>query len=143
MPLPTLDKVQAWLDAAPFHQWLGLRVIELTPTDVTIEAEAKRSWLSDVDRGSVHGGILGALLDTAADFSLIGTIGAPVPTIDLQVNYLRPAGVGLLTAKGHLVKPGSHNRSRWIQDPSAEWRYRIASLPAMNWEFRLPRTFGD
>ena len=143
MSLPTLDEVRAWLEAAPFHQWLGLRVTELTPTDVTIQAEAKHSWLSDTDRGSVHGGILGALLDTAADFSLIGTIGAPVPTVDLQVNYLRPAGVGLLTAKGYLVKPGSHNRSRWIQDPSAEWRYRIASLPAMNWEFRLPRTFGD
>lgn len=115
MPLPTLDEVQAWLDAAPFHQWLGLRVTELTSTDVTIVAEAKHSWLSDTDRGSVHGGILGALLDTAADFSLIGTIGAPVPTIDLQVNYLRPAGVGLLTAKGHLVKPGSQIATAWSE----------------------------
>ncbi len=30
MLLPTLDEVQAWLEAAPFHQWLGLRVTELT-----------------------------------------------------------------------------------------------------------------
>ena len=38
---------------------------------------------------------------------------------------------------------GSHNWSRWIQDPSAEQGHRTASIPAMNWDFRLPRTFGD
>lgn len=33
----------------------------------------------------------------------------------------------------HVV--GSHNQSRWIQDPSAERCHWIASLPAMTWEF--------
>ncbi|MDU7360205.1 MAG: PaaI family thioesterase [Propionibacteriaceae bacterium] len=115
MALPTLDEVQRWLDAAPFHQWLGLQVTAITESTVRIETDAKPEWLSDTDRGSVHGGILGALLDTAADYALIGTIGKPVPTIDLQVNYLRPAGVGKLTAVGHLVKPGSQIATAWSE----------------------------
>lgn len=106
MSLPRLEDVQAELDASPYNQWLGLRITELTTTTATFEATARDEWVSSPERQAVHGGVVSALLDTAADFALIGTIGSPVPTIDLTVHYLRPVTAGTLTVKGRVLKPG-------------------------------------
>lgn len=107
MTLPALDVVQSWIDDSPYNSWLGLRVTELTGISITFETEARPEWRTTVEPPVVHGGILAALLDTAADFALVGTIGKPVPTIDLTVHYLRGAAVGPLTVVGRLIKPGS------------------------------------
>ena len=107
MALPTLDVVQGWIDESPYNALLGIRVTDLTETTVTFEVDARPEWRTTVEPPAVHGGILAALLDSAADFSLIGTVGKPVPTIDLSVNYLRGAAIGPIRVVGRLIKPGS------------------------------------
>lgn len=106
MALPDLDVVQGWIDESPFNSWLGIRVVALTQTGVTFEVDARDEWISNTEFQSVHGGVVTALLDAAADFSLIGALGAPVPTIDLSVHFLRTATAGPLRVEGRLVKPG-------------------------------------
>jgi uncharacterized protein (TIGR00369 family) len=60
--------------------------------------------------GTVHGGVLSALLDTAAACAVHTTLapGEGYTSLDLTVKFLRPAtvGSGLLTCEGTLVQRG-------------------------------------
>ena len=56
-----------------------------------------------------HGGIIGALIDVAADFALAAKLGMPVPTVDLRVDYHRVAEPGDLVARGRVVRLGGTN----------------------------------
>jgi len=54
----------------------------------------------------VHGGAIASLIDAAGDFAVIAAVGRDVPTIDLRVDYLRPASAGALTATARTVRVG-------------------------------------
>ena len=60
--------------------------------------------------GSVHGGVLSTMLDTAAGCSVHSTlaVGEAYTTLDLTVKFLRPATVesGLLRADGRVIQRG-------------------------------------
>ncbi|MFN4089763.1 MAG: PaaI family thioesterase [Alphaproteobacteria bacterium] len=90
----------------PFHRWLGLRLVGMGPDTVEIAAAWRPEWVSNPERGFVHGGILAALVDTAADFALAAKLGRPYPTVDMRVDYHRGAGPGDLTAKGRVIRAG-------------------------------------
>ncbi|MGO1562582.1 MAG: PaaI family thioesterase [Actinomycetaceae bacterium] len=104
--LPTPAQVEAELLRSPYHRWLGLHVSEVTGDGIVLEVEAREDFVADVDAGYVHGGILAALLDVAADWALVGALGTGVPTIDLSVNYLRAAQPGPLRVTGRAIRPG-------------------------------------
>ena len=104
--LPSLAAVQRTLEGGTFNNWLGLKVTAITADSITLEAASRHEWTNAQDGSVIHGGILSALLDTAACFALTGTIGGPAPTIDLQTQFLRPARPGRLIVTGRLVKPG-------------------------------------
>ncbi len=54
----------------------------------------------------LHGGILSALIDIAGDYAIVTKSGVGVPTIDLRVDYLRPARRGDLVAIARTVRVG-------------------------------------
>jgi len=56
--------------------------------------------------GQWHGGALAGLIDTAGDFALALGLGAPVPTINFRVDYLRPATTPRLTATARVRRTG-------------------------------------
>jgi uncharacterized protein (TIGR00369 family) len=60
--------------------------------------------------GTVHGGVLSALLDTAAACSVHSTLapGEGYTSLDLTVKFLRPVTVasGLLTCEGSVIQRG-------------------------------------
>ncbi|MFC6285006.1 PaaI family thioesterase [Nocardioides sp. GCM10027113] len=60
--------------------------------------------------GTVHGGVLSTLLDTAAGCAVHSTlaVGEMYTSLDLTVKFLRPATVdsGLLTAEGTVIQRG-------------------------------------
>ena len=59
------------------------------------------------DRRYTHGGILAAIVDTAADYAIAASLGRPVPTISVRVDYHKAAMPGDLTARAHVVRMGS------------------------------------
>jgi uncharacterized protein (TIGR00369 family) len=105
--LPTIEQVQALITRAPFHQWLGLEVLSVTPDAIEVRATWREEWIVNPDRRYTHGGILGALIDLVADWSLAARVGRAVPTIDMRVDYHRAAMPGDLIAKGRVIKFGS------------------------------------
>jgi uncharacterized protein (TIGR00369 family) len=102
----TLEKVQALITRAPFHQWLGLEVLAVTDDGIDIKAKWREEWVVNPDRRYTHGGILAALVDLAADWALVKKTGRGVPTIDMRIDYHTAAMPGDLTVKGRVVKPG-------------------------------------
>ncbi|MEI5996472.1 PaaI family thioesterase [Paraburkholderia bengalensis] len=103
----TAEQVQAMLMRGPYHQWLGLRVLEVGEDSIEIAATWREEWVVNPERGYTHGGILAALVDLTADWALVSKTGRGVPTIDLRVDYHRAAMPGDLIARGKVVKSGS------------------------------------
>jgi uncharacterized protein (TIGR00369 family) len=102
----TVEAVQARLTRGPFHQWLGLKVLRVAEGEIDIQATWRPEWVVNPDGGYTHGGILATLVDLTADWALVSTTGRGVPTIDMRVDYHRPAMQGDLVCKGKVVKGG-------------------------------------
>ncbi|UOQ56967.1 PaaI family thioesterase [Leucobacter allii] len=102
----TAAEVEAALLAAPYHRWLGLRVHAFGPEGIELRATVAPEWLNNDEGGVVHGGIIAALLDIAADWALLSRGIAPSPTIDQTVHYLRAAAGEELVVTGVVRKPG-------------------------------------
>jgi uncharacterized protein (TIGR00369 family) len=103
----TAEQVQTMLTRGPYHQWLGLRVLEVGDDSIEIAATWREEWVVNPERRYTHGGILAALVDLTADWALVSKTGRGVPTIDLRVDYHRAAMPGDLIARGKVVKFGS------------------------------------
>lgn len=103
----TREDVQKLITRAPYHQWLGLEVIELHDNGIDLRAKWREEWIVNPDRRYTHGGILATLIDLAADWALVKKTGRGVPTIDMRVDYHAVAMPGDLIIKGQIVRPGS------------------------------------
>jgi uncharacterized protein (TIGR00369 family) len=102
----TLEEAQALVSRGPYLNWLGLQVLELGADTIAVKATWRPEWVANPDLGQTHGGILAALIDFAADFALLGSVGHPVPTIDMRVDYHRLTKQSDLIAKGRVIKLG-------------------------------------
>jgi uncharacterized protein (TIGR00369 family) len=91
---------------SPFHRLLGLEMVRAEDGVV----EMRLPWRDELGRddGSdwFHGGVISALIDIAGDYAIASKLGRGVPTIDLRVDYLRPARRGDLRAVARAVKVG-------------------------------------
>jgi uncharacterized protein (TIGR00369 family) len=105
--LPTKEDIQARLLRGPYHQWLGIEVLNVAEGEIELRARWREEWVVNPDKRYTHGGILAALVDLTADWALVSRTGRGVPTIDLRVDYHRAAMPGDLTAKGKVIKFGS------------------------------------
>ena len=83
----TAAEVEAKLLRGPFHQWLGLKVLEVGEGTITIKATWRPEWVVNADAGYTHGGILATLVDLTADWALVSTTGRGVPTVDMRVGW--------------------------------------------------------
>jgi uncharacterized protein (TIGR00369 family) len=102
------DVLHARLIRNPFHVWMGLSVESAGEDSITIVTGWREEFIGNPDRNIVHGGILAAMVDITADYALAARLGRPYPTIDMRVDYHRPAGPGALRAVGKVVKLGSN-----------------------------------
>lgn len=108
-----LEFLRGFLDGSlpppPFMELLGVRVVTVEPSAVSFEFEPAEFMYSPL--GTVHGGIVTVLLDTAMGCAFHTTLPAGVgyTTLELKVNFVRPVSVrdGPLTAEGHVVSAGA------------------------------------
>ncbi|MDH4145098.1 MAG: PaaI family thioesterase [Acidimicrobiia bacterium] len=92
-PAAAIAAVQAQLDEAPYHHLVRMLVEE-------VDREAGRVVLRLPYRNSlqrldgtlqVHGGPIASVIDTAGTYAVSVLVGHGVPTVNLRVDYLRPA----------------------------------------------------
>jgi uncharacterized protein (TIGR00369 family) len=106
-PLLDRDALEKLSLARPFHRWLGMTVIAVDERGIEIEIGSREEIMSNPELQSTHGGILATLVDTAAGYTVITRLGRGAPTIDLRVDYHKPAKPGVLRARGTLISYGA------------------------------------
>jgi uncharacterized protein (TIGR00369 family) len=93
-------------DHSPFMRFLGLVLVRAEKGLVEIRLPFREEFLRTDDSDWLHGGVVSAFADIAGDYAVVTEVGAGVPTIDLRVDYLRPARRGDLVATGRTVRTG-------------------------------------
>ncbi|MGB0575942.1 MAG: PaaI family thioesterase [Alphaproteobacteria bacterium] len=102
----TADELQTRLVANHFNEWMGLKIVGLDEEKIEITMTWREEMISNPKARVTHGGILGALVDVAADFMIAAKAGAPAPTVDMRVDYHRAAMPGDLKAVGKIIRMG-------------------------------------
>lgn len=88
-----------------FHRFLDMNIVYLKKGFAKMEVEVKEEFTNPND--ICHGGIGFSILDTAMSMA-VRTIGKEATTVEMNINYLRPAQKGdILTAEGKISKDGS------------------------------------
>jgi uncharacterized protein (TIGR00369 family) len=103
----TVERVQQMITRAPYHQWLGLKVVALHDEGIELTATWREEWVVNPERRYTHGGVLAALIGRGADWAMVKKLGRAVPTIHLRVDYDSAAMPGDLTVRGKAVRLGS------------------------------------
>lgn len=92
----------------PSAALLGWHVLEaeLGSGRARVQFEARPEFANPT--GAIHGGFVSAMLDTALADACATTLEAGEfgSTIELKVNFVTPASVGLLYGEGHVVHRG-------------------------------------
>jgi uncharacterized protein (TIGR00369 family) len=121
-PLPTLQRAQAMsgleamqaivagaLSHPPIASLLGIRMTEAGEGRVVCVLEPGEDQYNPI--GSVHGGVLSTLMDSAMSCAVHTTLpaGSGYTTLEVKANFVRPVSIrtGPLTCEGRVVHAGS------------------------------------
>ena len=102
----TAEAIEQKILRAPYHRWLGLKVVAVHPDGIELKATWREEWVVNLERRYTHGGVLAALVDLGADWAMVKKTGRGVPTIDMRVDYHSPALPGDLVMRGKIVRMG-------------------------------------
>ena len=77
----------------PHNAALGIQIVEMAPSTVLFELPYDAKLVGNPDTGTLHGGAITALLDGASGAAVFAALPAlvPIATLDLRIDYLRPA----------------------------------------------------
>jgi uncharacterized protein (TIGR00369 family) len=91
-----LRMAKAFSRGVPHNQALGIRVIDITETDVVFELPYDARLVGNPDTGTLHGGAITALLDGCSGAAVFAALTelVPIATLDLRIDYLKPAEPG-------------------------------------------------
>ena len=101
------QEIRERVAASPFHSSMGISVeaVREGAVDLRLHAGPEHANL----HGTVHGGVLATLADTAAGLAVRSATADPGgrhASVNLDIQYLAPATTGTLRATGRVVKLG-------------------------------------
>lgn len=102
------DDFERQWEELPLHKFLGVSLVESSEGYARIQMKTGPNTLGGVG-GSVHGGILAALVDITilrALFAVPDPSVTPAGTADLNITYMRPALGERIFSEGHVIKKG-------------------------------------
>ncbi|MCP4599389.1 MAG: thioesterase family protein [Proteobacteria bacterium] len=109
-------------DSIPFNKLVGMNIVALDAEDVCIQFDMREELIGNIFQGSLHGGVISAVLDTTG--GLLATVGllhqltgsdpeeikerfGKVGTIDLRVDYIRPGHGTEFRCTGSILRMGN------------------------------------
>jgi uncharacterized protein (TIGR00369 family) len=105
-----------------FNRTLGLKITEMSANKVAARIEMKPEFVGHYAYNRVHGGVISAGLDAIGGFAVMAAIGArhmdesvakrierfgKLGTIDLRIDYLRPAIGDWFELRAEVLRCGS------------------------------------
>ena len=95
------------LELSPFQRLLGIELVEAREGWVRIRLPFREELLRLEGSDWYHGGVVSSLVDIAGAYAVVTKAGEGAgATVDLRIDWLRPARKGDLTATGRVVKAG-------------------------------------
>ena len=87
------DWVQAFIQGIPYAAASGMTPTEIDDGRASLLLPARDTWTGDAERGLIHTGCLSVLADTACGLAVGSALTQmePFATLDLRMDYLRPA----------------------------------------------------
>jgi uncharacterized protein (TIGR00369 family) len=85
-----------FIEAIPFSRALGMQVDEIGEGRAVISMPYADKLVGDPRTGVIHGGVVSALMDTCGGAAVVShpRCAGPTATIDLRIDYMRPATPG-------------------------------------------------
>ena len=108
----TSDEFQALLDEVELHGIIGISVEGWDERSIAFKL-VPPAGVRDPRTGGVHGGVLATALDTAAGFAATLASGFDIATVDLRIDYIRPALDPEFRVLGRSIRSGS--RFGWAE----------------------------
>ena len=88
------DLNRKFVSRTPHMREIGARITAVAPSRGSMTLPARPEWVGDPLRGQLHPGALTVLADSACGLAVGAALKerAPYATLDLRMDYLRPAG---------------------------------------------------
>ncbi|MGI1663812.1 PaaI family thioesterase [Palleronia sp. KMU-117] len=85
-----------FIEAIPHSRALGMRLVSIGDGEAEIVMPYDERFVGDPVSGVIHGGAVSALMDTCGGAAVMSHPQAPAgtATIDLRIDYMRPATPG-------------------------------------------------
>lgn len=94
----------------PFHQVLGLELIEMAEGYALIRIPFKEALVGDPRTKRIHGGVISTAMDAAGGAAGITTLTGTedqIATVDMHVDYLHPGRPEDILVEGRIVRNGN------------------------------------
>lgn len=116
----TMDDMAVPVERIPLLRTLGIRLVEFDQAHAVMELTVSEQHANYM--GGAHGGVIATLMDTVSFFARpLLPSGRQLTTTNLNVSYLRPAGIGeTLTARSELIHCGRRTASVSIRVTSGD-----------------------
>lgn len=104
----TPAQVQERFDVSPFISTLNLKVIsaDFDAGELIVEMPMAANLERRAGTKQFHGGPIASFVDVVGDFAIGMLLGGGVPTINIRIDYLKPAVGDSLTAVARVRRHG-------------------------------------
>jgi uncharacterized protein (TIGR00369 family) len=100
--------IEAIFQRSPFIRFMSLEVLKVdhASTEFAVRMPLRAEYERREGTQQFHGGAIAALIDVVGDFALGMLVGGGVPTMNLRIDYLRPATGAFLDGVAIVRKTG-------------------------------------
>ena len=95
----------------PFNKLMGLKLVEAKAGEAVMRFDFRPELIGNYELGILHGGVISAALDVIGAGAVLSAFLEEGPllsigTVDLRVDYLRPASGAFFTCTANVMRPG-------------------------------------
>ena len=102
------EDIQRHFDGSPFMSFLGLRVVGVDhdKAEITVTMPMRPEIERRAGTAQFHGGPIASFIDCVGDFAVALVVGGGVPTINIRIDYLKPAVGASITGTARVRRSG-------------------------------------
>jgi len=93
----------------PIHKFLGVELLEIRKGYTKVKVPFREEVIGDFRRRRWHGGIIATIMDSVggiAGGTYFTSLKDKMATIDLRIDYLKPAEASTIIVEGEIVRLG-------------------------------------